>query len=165
MDMKQHILAALREELNRWEALLAGMSEAQITAPNPPSTWSIKAEMAHLSAWQQRSIARLEAALLDREPEYPTWPAALDPNSEDNTDPINAWIYASSREQPWPTVYQSWRAGFLRFLEVAEGISEKDLLDSGRYPWQSGYPLACTLLASYDHHHEHLEQLLARQQV
>jgi hypothetical protein len=48
--------------------------------------------MAHLSAWQKRSIARVAAALLDREPEYPIWPAALDPNLEDNTDPINALL-------------------------------------------------------------------------
>ena len=53
MNMKQHILLALHEEFNRWEALLASMSEAQITAPQQPSDWSIKAEMAHLSAWQQ----------------------------------------------------------------------------------------------------------------
>ena len=40
MYMKQHILAALSEEFNRWEELLAGMSEAQITAPQLPSNWS-----------------------------------------------------------------------------------------------------------------------------
>ena len=40
MYMKQHILAALSEEFNHWEELLAGMSEAQITAPQLPSNWS-----------------------------------------------------------------------------------------------------------------------------
>jgi hypothetical protein len=51
MNMKQHILAALREEFNRWEDLLASMSEEQITAPHLPSHWSIKDVIAHLRAW------------------------------------------------------------------------------------------------------------------
>ena len=161
MTMKDHILAALREQFNQWEALLAGMSEEQITAPHLPSGLSIKDVMAHLWAWQQRSRARFEAALLNREPEFPTWIAGLDPDSEGATDQINAWIYESYREQSWSHVHQNWREGFLRLLELGAAIPEKDLLDSGRYPWLKGYPLAFILLASYDHHQEHLEQLLA----
>jgi hypothetical protein len=161
MYMKQHILAALREEFNRWEELLASMSEAQITTPQLPSHWSIKDDIAHLRAWQQRSIARVEAAQHNREPEFPKWPAALDPEAEGATDQINAWIYEAAREQPWSTVHQQWRSGFLRFLEGADAISEKDLLDAGRYPWLPGHPLAFILLASYDHHQEHLDGVLA----
>jgi hypothetical protein len=160
MNMKQHILTALREEFNRWEELLASMSEEQITAPHLPSHWSIKDVIAHLRAWQQRSIARLRAAQLDREPEFPQWPTKSDPDSEDNPDEVNAWIYETYREQPWSSVHRDWREGFLQFLELAEPISERDLLDSSRYPWLKGYPLSLILLASYDHHQEHLEKSL-----
>ncbi len=161
MNMKEHILTALREQFNRWEELLASMSDERITAPHLPSNWSIKDVIAHLRAWQQRSIARLEAALFNREPEFPKWLPELDPDSEGNTDQTNAWIYETYREQPWSKVHQNWREGFLRFLELGEGIPEKDLLDAGRYPWLEGHPLAFILLASYDHHQEHLEKLLA----
>ena len=34
MNMKEHILTALREQFNSWEQLLARMSEEQITAPH-----------------------------------------------------------------------------------------------------------------------------------
>jgi len=162
MNDKQQFLTTLRQEFNRWEELLASMSEEQIAAPHLPSNLSIKDVIAHLRAWQQRSIARLEAALLNREPEFPGWPAGLDPESEDNLDHINAWIYETYREQPWPSVHQDWRAGFLRFLELGEAIPEKDLLDAGRYPWMEGQPLSLILSSSYEHHHEeHLEPLLA----
>ena len=161
MNMQEHILAALSEQFSRWEELLTTMSEGQITTPLLPSHWTLKDEIAHLRAWQQRSIARLEAALLDREPEFPRWLPDLDPDSEDTTDQVNAWIYETYRELPWSTVYRNWREGFLRFLELGQGISEKDLLDGGRYPWLAGYPLALILLGSYDHHQEHLEKLLA----
>jgi hypothetical protein len=160
MSMKQHILAALRELFNQWEELLAGMNEEQITTPLLPSPLSSKDVIAHLMAWQQRSIARLESALLNRDPEFPKWLSGVDPDAEGNTDQINAWLYESYRDQPWSQVHQNWREGFQRFLETAEGVSERDLLDAGRYPWLKGYPLSLFLLASYDHHQEHLENLL-----
>ena len=116
MNMRDHILTALREQLNRWEELLASMSEEQITAPLLPFHWSIKDVIAHLRAWQQRSIARLQAAHLNREPEFPRWPAELDPDSEDSLDKTNAWIYETYCKQPWPSVHRDWREGFLQFL-------------------------------------------------
>ena len=156
--MKHHILAALHEERDQWEELLAGMSAAQICAA-PPGELSVKDVIAHLMAWQQRSIARLEAGLHDRPPVFPAWPAGLEPDSEAGTSQVNAWIYETYRDQPWPDVYDAWRAGFRRFLELGEAVPERELLDSGRYAWLDGRPLALVLVASYDHHHEHLEAL------
>jgi len=161
MNMKSHILTALSEQFTRWEELLSSLSEAQISAQRLPSEWSIMDEITHLRAWQQRSIARVEASLQDREPEFPNWLPGVDPDADVDTERTNAWIYETYRAQPWSKVYQDWREGFQRFLESGEGISEKDLLDSSRYPWLKGYPLAYILLASYDHHQEHYEKLLA----
>ena len=161
MNMKQHILAGLREEFDQWEGLLASLDGEQINTPLLPSHWTIKDVMNHLWAWQQRSIARVEAALNHREPEFPRWVAGLDPDAEGNTEQINDWIYQTYREQPWSTVHENWREGFQRFLETANGVSERDLLDSGKYSWLQGYPLAYILLASYDHHQEHFEKLSA----
>lgn len=77
MYMKQHILAALREEFSAWEGAIAGIPLHQRALPLTPSAWSLKDELAHLNAWQQRTIARLEAAQHQREPEFPpgcrTW--------------------------------------------------------------------------------------------
>ena len=159
MSEKQHILAALREEFDRWEELLASLSEAQITSPQFPANWSIKDVIAHLRAWQQRSIARLEAALHNREPEFPAWPAEFDPEAEGQPHDLNAWLYATYRDQPWPSVRQAWREGFLRFLELGAAISEQDLLDAGKYAWMEGHPLALILKASCEHHQEHEDYL------
>jgi hypothetical protein len=161
MDMKEHILTALREQFERWEALLASLSHEQIMAPHLPSPWSTKDVIAHLRAWQQRSIARLEAARFNREPQFPKWLPGLDPDAEGSTEQTNAWIYETYRGQPWTEVYRNWREGFLRFVELGEEILERDLLDAGRYPWLGGRPLAFILLASYDHHQEHLDKTLA----
>jgi len=159
MNMKDHILTALGEQFNRWEELLASLSAEQITAPQFDSDWSVKDVIAHLWAWQQISSARMEAAVLNREPEFPSWIVELHEDWEENANQTNALIYETCHSKSWSEVYQNWRAGFLRFLESGEPISEKDLLDGDRYPWLKGYSLAFILVASYDHHQEHLVKL------
>ena len=161
MNMKEHILAAMKEQFDHWEELLGGLREEQISIPLSPSDWSIQDNIVHLWAWQLRSTARLEASLLNREPEFPRWPTTQNPDTASNVDQINAWIYETYHEQPWTSVHQNWRKGFQQLLESAEKISEKDLLDGDRYPWMEGYSLALVLIASYDHHQEHYEKLLA----
>ena len=160
MNDKQQIMTMVKEEFDSWEKLVAGLSEAQLNTPQPDSTLSIKDVLAHLMAWQQRSIARLEAAVLNKEPEFPKWPTALDPDSED-ADQINAWIYETTHEQSWPDAHRKWREGFLRFIELGEAIPDKDWSDSGKYPWLAGYPISAVLVWSYEHHHvDHFEPLL-----
>jgi hypothetical protein len=162
MTSKPEILALLRSEFDRWEEVLIGLSEDQITAPNFISDWSIKDTLAHLMAWQTRSITRLEAALANKEPDFPRWPVQPVPDPGDNSNEINAWIYKTYREESWSVVHASWLTGFLRFLELAQAIPEKDLLDPKRYPWMEGQSLLAVLQSSYEHHHiDHLEPLLA----
>jgi hypothetical protein len=159
MNMKEHILAALQEQFESWEELLASLSEEQITAPHFDFEWSIKDVIAHLWTWQQISIARMQAGALDQEPEYPEWIVSIGQDWEDDSDRVNALTFEGNHEKPWSEVYQNWKNGFLRFLELGIKISERDLLDADRYPWLKGYSLAFILVASYDHHQEHLEKL------
>ena len=161
MNMKEHLLAALKEQLNRWEELLDHLSNNQINVLLAPSNWTTKDVLSHLRAWQQRSIARLEAALSDREPIFPKWLPELDPDSEVSTDQINAWIYETHRNEPWVMVRQNWKDGFSRLLELGERISERDMMDESRYTWMEIRPLALIFISTYDHHQEHLDKLLA----
>jgi len=157
MNMKEHMLTALIEQLNEWEMLLSGLDKKQIAAPLTGSEWTIKDVMVHLMAWQQRSIARLEAAKGGHEPVYPQWLPGVKPDTEGTTEAINAWIYAAHKDEPWEQVHLVWHDGFVKFLELGQGFEERELLDSDTYAWMEGYSLADVLLGSYDHHREHLE--------
>lgn len=160
MTNKQEILATLREEYNRWEELLARLSEAQIVEPRLPENWSIKDVIAHLHAWQQRTVARLEAAQLGTvEPAYPAWPDQLDPEEEGQPHDLNAWLYAQTRDQSWLDVQGNWRTTFQRVLDLAEAIPEDDLLPAGKYSWMEDYPLIEVLQGTFEHHQEHAEYL------
>ena len=161
MSEKTQLLNMLKDEFSRWEELLARLSEEQITAPLPSSDLSIKDGIAHLRAWQQVSIARLDAALQNKDPEFPGWLAGQHPESDENRDEYNERIYQAYRGHSWSSVHSAWKEGFLRFLELAQAIPEADLLATGRYAWLKEYPLSAVLLGSYGHHEEHLEPLLA----
>ncbi len=102
--------------------------------------------IAHLWAWQQRSIARIQAARLGRQPEFPNWPTEFDPDGEGGPDQVNAWIYATHRDQPWSGAQHKWREGFQQFLEAADEISEEDLLEKS-YPLMREYPLYTVLVS------------------
>jgi len=160
MNMKGHILAALREQFDRWEELLASISEDEIVSPHFDFDWSVKDVIAHLWAWQQISIARMEAGLHDHEPEFPKWIVESIESWEEDADRVNALTFENYHQKSWPEIHQNWKIGFLRFLEVGNEIAERDLLDGDRYPWLKGYSLAFILVASYDHHQEHIEKLL-----
>jgi hypothetical protein len=159
MNMKGHILAALREQLEAWNNLLARLTEEQIISPAFDFDWSIKDVIAHLWAWQQISTARLEAGLLDREPDYPQWIVKHVESWEEHADEVNALTFETYHNRPWSEIHKMWKTGFSHLLELGNQISERDLLDGDRYSWLKGYSLATILVASYEHHQEHLEKL------
>lgn len=159
MNTRQQLLATIRHEFDEWETLLARFSVEDLTTPHLRQNISIKDELAHLRVWQQISIARLEAGLHHTTPDYTVVPP-FTPAIDDTPDILNAWAYEHYREQSWTSVYQAWREGFLRFLELGEAIPESDLVDVGKYPWLEGYALADVLVGSYEHHKEHRDALL-----
>ena len=160
MSMQLHILLALHEQYDSWLTLLDSLTEVQLSKPLTSSYMSPKDVIAHLYAWQQRSIARLLAALDEREPVFPQWLSDVTPDTPGVNDQINAWLYETYQHQPWTDIYAQWRSGFLHILELGQAIRERDLLDSSRYTWLNGYTLAHVLIASYDHHQEHYEKLM-----
>jgi len=157
MESKEELLTKLTDIYLRWEDRLAGMSEEAIITRQPSADLSVKDVVGHLRAWQQRSIARLEAALNDTEPLLPAWSAGMTPSSEDNVDQYNAAIYKIYQDQPWSKVHDEWSAGFLQFLNLAKAIDEEALVETGRYSWLPDYSLMAVLKGSFEHHEEHLE--------
>ena len=120
MSMKEHILASLREQFNSWEEVLASLSDDQIVTPRFDFDWSIKDVIAHLWAWQQISIARMEAAVQDREPEFPEWIVNSVEDWEENADKVNAVTFERQHNKPWNEIHQNWRGEFIRLLEVGD---------------------------------------------
>lgn len=163
MPDKRELIVSLRDILARWEALLISISEEEIVARRFSKGWSIKDMIVHLMAWQKISVARLEAALFEKDPLLPAWLDGNDPfYAEAHTDVFNAQIYELHHRDPWQIVCQAWKEGFQRFLDLAEVLDERNLQDPERYPWLDGYALSAVLNGSYEHHQEHYGDIEAR---
>lgn len=162
MRDKEQLLAELRAEYERWQALLVRLDETQLTSRTLPADLSIKDVLGHLHAWQQISIARLKAVIEDRPPIYPAWLDGREPDAEENLEWINATIHALHRDASWSAVHEAWREGYQRLLELAAAIAESDLFDKQRYDWLGGYAPADVLQGTYEHHHDdHYAPLIA----
>lgn len=147
----------LNEQFLRWQSFLSSLSVEQILAPNRVEALSIKDVVAHLTAWQKISVARMQAALNGAEPDYADWP--YDPDTEEHIHELNAWLDASYRSKSWEDVHHEWLARFSEFLRLAALIPEADMVKAGKFAWLGGYPLAAVLDGSREHHEEHLEDL------
>jgi hypothetical protein len=161
---KRELVAMHEGELEAWERLLAGLSGAQMTSPRPPEGLSVKDTVAHLAAWQARTVARLAAALRGHAPQFPDWPVELDEEeSREAVDRANAWIREANRGRPWADVHQGWHEGFLRFLELLRAVPEADLRPGAKLAWLAEYQPLEGYPGFYDFHHaEHRAQLEAQ---
>ena len=160
---KQELMAMHAGEFEAWERLLSGLSAAQLTNPLSPDGLSVKDIMAHLGAWQARTLARLEAALQGAEPQFPKWPVEVDAaETPAAVDRANAWIIEANRTRPWTEVHQGWREGFLRYLELLKAVPEAGLRPGGKLAWLAEYQPLEGYPGFYDYHHaEHRAQLEA----
>jgi hypothetical protein len=159
MNGKQQIVTRLEEMKSQWETFVTRLSEIQRVTPPVPGIMSVKDTLGHLMAWQQVSIARLEAANQKREPRFPSWLEGLDPESEEDRETFNANIQALYESLSWEQMYAAWNAGFRTFLTLAAAIPVDEMIDKQRYPWLKGYALYNVLEGSYHHHLEHIEEL------
>jgi hypothetical protein len=158
---KRALIAMHQSEFETWERLLAGLSPAQITNPSLPDGLSVKDTMAHLTAWQARTIARLEAALQGHAPHFPPWPVDLaDEESQAAVDQANGWILETQRDRPWPEVHQAWRKGYLHFLDLLREIPEMEVRPDGKMAWVAEYQLLADQTDTYDYHHAEHRVLL-----
>jgi hypothetical protein len=88
--------------------------------PGVNGDWSMKDIVAHLTGWQPRLIARLQAAQRGEPEPPPPWPARLQTEDE-----INAWIYESNHGRSVHEVLAESHQVFQQLLAVIEGLPDE----------------------------------------
>ena len=163
MANKHQLISKLLAVFASWEEFLAGINEDEMDVQPQPGKYSISELLTHLHAWQQVSIARLEAAVLDKDPSYPEWLDVTDPSYvEQHLDEFNARIQEIHRAESWSTRHREWNEDFLRFIKLAETIPDSIMFDSERFAWLDGDALAAVVDGSCEHHREHLDSIRSR---
>jgi len=116
---KSEFLTLLQAAYRQWEAVLDQIGPARMDLPGVAGHWSIKDIVAHLTGWQRRLIARLQAALRNEPEPPPHWPAHL--QAEDD---INAWLYESNRGRSTRDVLDESHKVFQQTLAAVAGLPE-----------------------------------------
>ena len=116
---KFELINWLREEQQQWEALLEKIGPERMEQPGVNGNWSMKDIVAHLTGWQPRINANIQAAQRGEAEPPPPWPAHLQTDDE-----INAWIFESNRGRSLREVLDESRQVFQQLLDVFEQLPE-----------------------------------------
>ena len=147
---KAALLANIQAGYDQLEALLASLSEEQMTIPGVNGSWSVKDNLAHLTAWQSYQAARQEGILNGVEPPDPA------PGLEAE-DEINEYFYQQYKDRPLAEVLADFRASYQRVLAATQALSWEALNEP--FPWyDNNVPVgAYTMGNTYGHYEMHRE--------
>ncbi len=144
---KADLLALIGQERVAWEALLGAVGEARLSQPDLAGGWTFKDVAAHLTAWRQRAVVRLQAVQRGETPPPPPWAGV--PADDDS---VNDWIYQTNRDRPPAAVLRESRESLAQLEAAVAALPEADLFDPQRVPWMDGTSLAESIMGnSCDH--------------
>jgi hypothetical protein len=145
---KKQLLEKMRSGYDAFSALLSSLSETQLTTPGVNDGWTIKDNIAHLSVWQHRQIARNEA--VRKGVDLP------DPTPGVSIDEINELYYKQNKDRPLPDVLNEFHETVQRLHASVEALTDEQL--NSPVAWLDGRPLAPYIAGdSYEHYEEHTE--------
>jgi len=156
---KSDLLAAIRRDRARLDALLASVPRERMTEPTLDGARSVKDVLAHVSAWEKICMALVR----NNTPVQPPPPGESGPS----TDLINQRVYEGSRDRPLEDVIADAQRSYAELLTMVEGLSDDALaavLGGGQEPAElmdAEGPQVGQLISenSDDHYREHIAQI------
>ncbi len=159
---KAELLREMRTGYAAFEAVLAPLSDAQLTASGMDGDWSIKDILVHIGIWQARAARSLEFAGRDEEPRH-DFPV----DNEEEMHAFNNATVAAGRARSLAQVLADYRASYGQLQVAVEALNEDALFDAGRFSWMEGDPLWKNVAGNtFWHYPEHIatiEERLARE--
>ncbi len=153
---KQELLDTLRTEHAEWDALLNQVGANRMELRGVNGDWSVKDIVAHVTAWERRPVAWLDAIRAGTWPQPPEWALNL------SEDEINAWIFALNRGRLLQDVLAESREVFKQLMRALENVSESDLTALNRFEWLGGNSLLTSIASdSYEHYLGHGQTIRA----
>ena len=143
---KAELLTHIQAEYDCFEALLASLSEEQMTTPGVNGTWSVKDNLAHLTTWQDYQTTRLQGVLNGVEPPDPT-------SDLEDEDAQNEYYYQQFKDRPLAEVLASFRTSYQRVMAATESLSWEAL--NAPFPWYNNdVPAGAYTLGNTSGHYE-----------
>lgn len=117
---KATLLEKLQSAYEQLNMLLAPLGEEQKTTSGVNGSWSVKDNLAHITAWQDLLPARIQSwitghPLVEFLPEFKT------------EDEVNESIYQQNKDRPLAEVEAAFHSSYRRAREAVESVSEEAL--------------------------------------
>jgi hypothetical protein len=146
--VKEQLLEKMQSGYTTFNALISSLSEAQLTTPGVNDDWSIKDNIAHLSAWHRRQIARNEAVYQGIEIPDPTPGMSL--------EEINELYYKQNKDRSLADILAEFHETARQVREGVERMTDEQL--NTPIDWLNGHTIAEYIEGnSYEHYQEHTE--------
>src|SRR5262245_41303975 len=150
MDASE-LSALIRATSIELELLISRLTVAEMNQPGAVGVWSVKDALAHIAFWERYGVRILKAVRYGEIPQL---------EAEDSTETCNASVVAQYYLTPMGAVIASWNEAREDLLDQIAGLSDIDLNDPDRFPWNEGRSLLDRIAGnSYEHEREHIEQI------
>lgn len=145
---KAELLERMQAAYAHFEALLTPLSEEQMTTAGVNGQWSVKDNLAHLTAWHEYLLGNLRGVVAGRE--LPS--TAPDLPSEDE---INEYYYQKYKDLPLSEAQTAFHTSYQRIRETVQSMSDEML--NGPFPnSKSGNPVWPLIVGNtVEHYEEH----------
>ncbi len=130
MTNAKSLIEALNAEFAHERVFIDALPEPSRAGHGSPEAWSAKDLQDHLTAWKHQTVLRLRGD-----------PSAVIEASDEDTDRINAVFFEASASQSWNAVLHDAHATHVDLNQALSRLSDAELADPERFPWQDGLPL------------------------
>ena len=153
---KAELLRGIREERQRLENALKGVTGADMAKTTKPGEWSVKDILAHVSAWEDTFIKWYHVGLGGGKVDKPNFHKA------GVLAEMNRQFYEANRHRSLKDVLAGFEDSYQHILSVVESIPEKDMFTRGKYAWTGRQNLAVYIIANTSGHYpSHLKMIEA----
>lgn len=155
---KSRLLEEMSSGYIALEDILAPLDQAQMTTPGVNGDWSIKDILAHLAAWQNYLLIRLQAAIRN---EVPAVQGILSDEDEGNAvDRLNAGFYEENKSRPLEEVITDFRTTYRHIVEAVQALSNEGLFEPKHFAWMKDNALWELVPGdTYEHYQEHIQSI------
>jgi hypothetical protein len=147
---KAALLADINAGYTKFKAQLAPLSEEQLTTPGVNGTWSVKDNVAHLSAWHKVLLTRMLAI---RDPaHFENTRTALD------VDTLNEQFYQQNKTCPLNDVLAEFDVTHRQIVQILEELTDEQI--NQPQDWLNGRSLLSNITGNTVEHYEEHSQII-----
>jgi len=148
MEIKTKLIDLVERTSELERGLVSTLTDEERATIGEPERWSIKDQIAHCAAWNERLAKNISAAL-----------QGITPSREEDYEQVNSEIFEENREKAWEAVEAYSEGVYRELIEGVRSIPEKNFSGGELLPWQSGRELWKLVVGtSYTHPLTHFSQ-------